>query len=51
MGGCEQRTSAREVEDSPLLEAVARERLAKAQRAGRRLSWCWGELWRLAVAW
>jgi hypothetical protein len=29
-GGCEERNSAREAEESPLVEAVARERLEKA---------------------
>jgi hypothetical protein len=29
MGGCEDRTRAREAEESPLLEAIARERLVK----------------------
>jgi hypothetical protein len=38
-------------EGSPMLEAVARERL-KIQQVGRRLSGCCGicELWKLAVA-
>jgi hypothetical protein len=36
--------SAREAEESPLLEAVVRERLLKAQRAGKRLSGCCGDL-------
>jgi hypothetical protein len=42
----------REAEESPLLEAVARERLVKTQQAGKGLAGavviC--ELWRLAVA-
>jgi hypothetical protein len=42
----------REAEESPLLEAVARERLVKTQQAGKSLAGtvviC--ELWRLAVA-
>jgi hypothetical protein len=42
----------REVEESPLLEAVARERLLKSRQAGKDLAGavvnC--ELWRLAVA-
>jgi hypothetical protein len=50
-GGCDKRTSAREVE-SPLLDAVARERLVKIQQAGKDLGAagviC--EMWRLAVA-
>jgi hypothetical protein len=36
-GGCEERTWARETEESPLLEAVARKRLVKPQQAGKRL--------------
>jgi hypothetical protein len=52
MGGCEDRTSACEVEKSSLLEAVARERLVKTVQVGRDLAdtmvIC--ELWRLAVA-
>jgi hypothetical protein len=48
-GGCEERTRAREAEGSPLLGAVARERLVKT--AGwKRLSGCCGDLWRLVVA-
>jgi hypothetical protein len=35
---CEERTSACEAEESPLLEAVARERLVKIQRAGKCLA-------------
>jgi hypothetical protein len=35
---------AREAEESPLLEAVARERLLKTQQAGNRLSGCCGDL-------
>jgi hypothetical protein len=31
MGGCEERTSAREAEESPLLESVARKRLMTYQ--------------------
>jgi hypothetical protein len=42
----------REAEESPLLEAIARERLVKTQQAGKGLAdavvIC--ELWRLAVA-
>jgi hypothetical protein len=37
--GCEDRTRAREAEESPLLEAVAGERLM-TQQAGKRLSGC-----------
>jgi hypothetical protein len=37
-GVCEDGTSAREAEESPLLEAVARERLLKTQQAGRGLA-------------
>jgi hypothetical protein len=44
-GGCEERTWASETEDSPLLEAVARERRVRAQQAGKRLSGCCGVLW------
>jgi hypothetical protein len=51
-GGCEERTSACEAEESPLLEVIARERPVKAQRAGKDFAGavviC--ELWRLAVA-
>jgi hypothetical protein len=50
MGGCENRTRAREAEESPLLEAVARERLVKTQQAGKRLSGCCCDSWRLEVA-
>jgi hypothetical protein len=32
-GGCEERNSAREAEEFPLLESVARERLMKTQQA------------------
>jgi hypothetical protein len=46
---CEERTSSREAEESPLLEAVAKEWLMKTQQAGKRVSGsmviC--ELWRL----
>jgi hypothetical protein len=49
---CEERTSAREAEDSPLLEAVARKQLVRTQQSGKGLACtvviC--ELWRLAVA-
>jgi hypothetical protein len=40
-GGCEVRTSVREVDESPLLEAVAKESL-KTQHAGKRLNVCYG---------
>jgi hypothetical protein len=43
-GGCEGSTWAREAEESPLLETVDRERLMKAQQAGKRLSGCCGDL-------
>jgi hypothetical protein len=33
-----------ELEESPLLEAVARERLMKIEQAGKRLSGCCGDL-------
>jgi hypothetical protein len=36
-GGCEERTSEREAEEFPILDAVARERLVKAQQAGKGL--------------
>jgi hypothetical protein len=51
-GGCEERTLAREAEESPLLEAVAREWLVKTQQAGKCLSGAVAicELWRLAMA-
>jgi hypothetical protein len=49
---CEERTRAREAEDFPLLEDVARKRLVKTQQAGKYLAGveviC--ELWRLSVA-
>jgi hypothetical protein len=38
MGGCEDRTSAHEDEEFLLLEAVAREWLAKTQQAGKGLA-------------
>jgi hypothetical protein len=44
MGGCEDRTSAHEAEESPLLVTVARERLMKAQRVGKRLNGCCDDL-------
>jgi hypothetical protein len=51
-GSCEDRSWAREAEESPLLEAVARERLMKPQQAGKDSTGtvviC--ELWSLAVA-
>jgi hypothetical protein len=37
-GGCEERSSVREAEESPLLEAAARERLVKTQQAGKGLT-------------
>jgi hypothetical protein len=37
-GGCEERTWAREAEESPLLEAVTREGLVKTQQAGKGLA-------------
>jgi hypothetical protein len=52
MGVCEERTSERAGELSPQLEAVARKRLVKTQRAGKSLAGAaviW-ELWRSAVA-
>jgi hypothetical protein len=44
MGGCEDITWDREAQESPMLEAVARERLMKTQLAGKRLSRCYGDL-------
>jgi hypothetical protein len=38
-GGCEDRTSAREAEESPLIEAVARERLWKPLQIGEDLTY------------
>jgi hypothetical protein len=38
MGGCEERTLAREAEESPLLETVTGERLVKTQQAGKGLA-------------
>jgi hypothetical protein len=50
-GSCEERTWTSEAEWSPLLEAVAKERLVKTKQAGKGLAGtvviC--ELWRLAV--
>jgi hypothetical protein len=43
-GSCEERTWACEAEESPLLEAVAREQLMKTQQAGKRLSECCGDM-------
>jgi predicted amidophosphoribosyltransferase len=37
-GGSDKRTYARETENSPQLETVARERLVKTQQAGKRLA-------------
>jgi hypothetical protein len=48
-GGCDKRTWAHEAEESPLLEAVARERLVKT--AGwKRLSRCCGDLWSVEIS-
>jgi hypothetical protein len=44
-GGCEERMWAREAEESPLLEVVARERLKKTQQASKRFSCCYSDLW------
>jgi hypothetical protein len=44
MGGCEDRTRVREGEESPLLEAGARELLMKTYQAGNRLNGCCGDL-------
>jgi hypothetical protein len=35
---------ARKAVESPVLKAIARERLMKIQLAGKRLSWCSGDL-------
>jgi hypothetical protein len=43
-------TRAREVGESPLSEAFARERLVKTLQAGKKLSGCCSDLWILAVA-
>jgi hypothetical protein len=52
MGGCENRTLARDAEESPLLEAIAREQLVRTQQARKGLAGavviC--ELWRFVVA-
>jgi hypothetical protein len=48
-GGYEDRTSAQEAEESPLLEPVARERLM-TQQAGKRLSGCCGDLWSVEIS-
>jgi hypothetical protein len=42
MGSYEDRTWACEAEESPVLEAVAREQLVKIQQAGKRLNRCCG---------
>jgi hypothetical protein len=51
MGGCKDRTWAREAEESPLLEVVVRERLVKTQQDGNGLpvALVICELWRLVV--
>jgi hypothetical protein len=51
-GDCEDRTWAREVDESSLLEAVAREGLMKTLQAGEDLVVAEAiyEVWRLAVA-
>jgi hypothetical protein len=41
---------AREAKESQLLEAVARQRLLKAQQAGKKLSWCCGDLWIVEIS-
>jgi hypothetical protein len=48
MGFCEEATWVLEAEESPLLEAVARERLMKTQQAGKGLTCAMViyELWR-----
>jgi hypothetical protein len=51
-GVCEEGALASEAEDSPLLEAVPRERQVKTQQTGKGLAGAVGfcELWSLAVA-
>jgi hypothetical protein len=51
-GGCEERTLACEVEDSPLLRSVVRKWLVKTKQAGKGLvsAVVICEMWRLAVA-
>jgi hypothetical protein len=44
-GGCEDKIWVRKAEESPLLEAFARERLMKTEYAWKRLSGCCGDLW------
>jgi hypothetical protein len=48
MGGCDKRTWAREAEESPLLEAAAREQLLKTLQAGEHLA-C-GDLWSVEIS-
>jgi hypothetical protein len=50
-GVCEERTPAREAEESPLLEDVAKERLVKTQQVGKDLASAVviSELWRLEM--
>jgi hypothetical protein len=48
--GCEDRTRAREAEEFPLLEVVARERLVKTQQVQKRLSGCCGDLWIVEIS-
>jgi hypothetical protein len=47
MGGCENRTWAREAEEFTLLEAVSKERLVKIQQAGKDLA---GDLWIMEIS-
>jgi hypothetical protein len=42
-GGCQETTCAREAEESPMLEAIAREQPLKTQQPGKKLSWCCGD--------
>jgi hypothetical protein len=42
-GGCEDRSSMRETEESPLSETIVRERLVETQQAGKDLV-CYGDL-------
>jgi hypothetical protein len=51
-GGCEDRTWAREAEETPLLKAFARECLIKTERAVKYLAYAVVifKVWRLAIA-
>jgi hypothetical protein len=47
---CDKRTCAREAEESPLLEAVTRERLLKTQQTGEMFSGCCGDLQNVEIS-